>query len=65
MQFPLIVTRTTVNIINAEFCQQLGSEIDQLISVSATGGTTISYLGYTEVLEHSQLLSRSCDVSDF
>ena len=46
----LVDTGATVTIVNAEFCEQLGLEvhsIDGLISVSATGGTTIPYLGYT------------------
>ena len=46
----LVDTGATVTIINADFCEQLGLEvhsIDGLVSVSATGGTTIPYLGYT------------------
>ena len=46
----LVDTGATVTIINAEFCEQLGLEIhsiDGLISISATGGTKIPYLGYT------------------
>ena len=45
----LVDTGATVTIINADFCEQLGLEIHSivnLISVSATGGTTIPYLGY-------------------
>ena len=45
----LLDTGATVTIINADFCDQLGLKIhpiDNLISVSATGGTTIPYLGY-------------------
>ena len=46
----LVDTGATVTIINEAFCDQLGLQvhsIDNLISVSATGGTTIPYLGYT------------------
>ena len=46
----LVDTGTTVTIVNADFCKQLGLEvhsIDGLVSVSATGGTAIPYLGYT------------------
>ena len=45
----LVDTGATVTIVNAEFCEQLGLEvhsIDGLVSVSATGGTNIPYLGY-------------------
>ena len=45
----LVDTGATVTIINADFCEQLGLEvhpIDNLISVSATGGASIPYLGY-------------------
>ena len=43
-------TGATVTIVNAEFCDHLGlavHSIDGLVSVSATGGTNIPYLGYT------------------
>ena len=46
----LVHTGATVTIVNAEFCDQLGlavHPIGGLVSVSATGGTTIPYLGYT------------------
>ena len=46
----LVDTGATVTIVNAEFCYHLGLavlSIDELISVSATGGTNIPYLGYT------------------
>ena len=46
----LVDTGTTVTIVNAEFCANLGLEvhsIDGLISVSATGRANIPYLGYT------------------
>ena len=46
----LVDTGATVTIVNAGFCEQLGLEvhsIDGLVSVSATGGTNIPYLGYT------------------
>ena len=45
----LVDTGAIVTIVNAEFCANLGLEvhsIDGLISVSATGGTNIPYLGY-------------------
>ena len=45
----LVDTGATVTIVNAEFCANLGLEvhsIDGLISVSATGGANIPYLGY-------------------
>ena len=45
----LVDTGATVTIINADFCELLGLEvhpIDNLISVSAIGGTSIPYLGY-------------------
>ena len=46
----LVDTGATITIVNAEFCDHLGlavHTIDGLISVSATGGTNILYLGYT------------------
>ena len=46
----LVDTGAIVTIVNAEFCDHLGlavHSIDGLISVSVTGGTNISYLGYT------------------
>ena len=46
----LVDIGATVTIVNAEFCNHLGlavHSIDGLISVSATGGTSIPYLGYT------------------
>ena len=46
----LVDTGATVTIVNAECCDHLGlavHSIDGLISVSATGGTNIPYLGYT------------------
>ena len=46
----LVDTGAIVTIVNAEFCDHLGlavHSIDGLISVSATGGTNIPYLGYT------------------
>ena len=46
----LVDTGATVTIVNAEFCEKLGLEvhsIEGLITVSATGGTNIPYLGYT------------------
>ena len=46
----LVDTGATVTIVNAEFCEELGLEvhsIEGLITVSATGGTNIPYLGYT------------------
>ena len=39
-----------MTIVNEDFCDQAGLKIhpiDQLISISATGGTPIPYLGYT------------------
>ena len=46
----LVDTGATVTTINAQYCQDMGLEIhalEQLIAVSATGGTAIPYLGYT------------------
>ena len=46
----LVGTGATVTIVNADFCDHLGlavHSIDGLISVSATGGFNIPYLGYT------------------
>ena len=46
----LVDTGATVTIINEDFCGQAGLKIhplEQLVSISATGGTSIPYLGYT------------------
>ena len=46
----LVDTGATVTIVNAEFCDQLGLEVyslNGLVTVLATGGTNIPYLGYT------------------
>ena len=46
----LVDTGATVTIITAEFCDHLGlavHSVNGLVTVSATGGTNIPYLGYT------------------
>ena len=46
----LVDTGAIVTIVKADFCEQLGLEvhsIDGLVSIPATGGTTIPYPGYT------------------
>ena len=46
----LVDTGATVTVVSEDFCDQAGLKIhpiDQLISISATGGTPIPYLGYT------------------
>ena len=62
----LVDTGATVTIVNAEFCANLGLEvhsIDGLISVSATGGANIPYLGYAvAILEFSNIPSYSEEV---
>ena len=62
----LVDTGATVTIVNAEFCANLGLEvhsIDGLISVSATGGATIAYLGYAvATLEFPNIPSYSEEV---
>ena len=67
----LVDTGATVTIITAEFCDHLGlavHSVNGLVTVSATGGANIPYLGYTvatiEFPSHSKLLRRSGDVSD-
>ena len=69
MEFPLLAwltPRATVTIVNAEFCEQLGLEvhsIEGLITVSATGGTSIPYLGYTvATIEFPQIPGNSDEV---
>ena len=62
----LVDTGATVTIVNAEFCEQLGLEvhsIEGLITVAATGGTNIPYLGYTvATIEFPQIPSYSDEV---
>ena len=62
----LVDTGATVTIVNAEFCEKLGLEvhsIEGLITVSATGGTNIPYLGYTvATIEFPQIPSYSDEV---
>ena len=62
----LVDTGATVTIVNAEFCDHLGlavHSIDGLISVSATGGTNIPYLGYTvATIEFPHILNYSEEV---
>ena len=62
----LVDTGATVTIVNAEFCANLGLEvhsIDGLISVSATGGANIPYLGYAvATLEFPNIPSYSEEV---
>ena len=62
----LVDTGATVTIVNAEFCEQLGLEvhsIEGLITVSATGGTNIPYLGYTlATIEFPQIPGYSDEV---
>ena len=59
----LVDTGATVTIVNVEFCEQLCLEvhsIEGLITVSATGGTNIPYLGYTvATIEFPQIPSYS------
>ena len=46
----LVDSGATVTIVNEDFCDQAGLKIhplEQLVSISATGGTPIPYLGYT------------------
>ena len=46
----LVDTGTTVTIVSEDFCDQAGLKIqplEQLVTISATGGTPIPYLGYT------------------
>ena len=62
----LVDTGATVTIVNAEFCEQLGlavHSIEGLITVSATGGTNIPYLGYTvATIEFPQIPGYSDEV---
>ena len=50
-QLPVLVdTGATVTIVSEDFCDQEGLKIqplEQLVTISATGGTPIPYLGYT------------------
>ena len=45
----LVDTGATVTIVSEDFCDQAGliQPLEQLVTISATGGTPIAYLGYT------------------
>ena len=66
----LVDTGATVTIVSEDFCDQAGLKIqplEQLVTISATGGTPTLprlYSGYFRVSSHSQLLRRSGDVGD-